>query len=57
MRRAGLTLPAKFRDSFPEGLVLTRGMDGCVYAYAKADWSGASRLASPRSTPSAVTTA
>ena len=25
-----LTLPAKFRDSFPEGLVLSRGMDGCV---------------------------
>jgi MraZ protein len=34
-----LTLPAKFRDSFPEGLVLSRGMDGCVYAYAKADWA------------------
>jgi transcriptional regulator MraZ len=33
-----LTLPAKFRDSFPDGLVLTRGMDGCVYAYARADW-------------------
>ena len=42
-----LTLPAKYRDSFPEGLVLTRGMDGCVYAYAKADWAElASRLAS-----------
>ncbi|HEU0305201.1 MAG TPA: division/cell wall cluster transcriptional repressor MraZ [Gaiellaceae bacterium] len=42
-----LTLPAKYRDSFPEGLVLTRGMDGCVYAYAKADWSElAARLAS-----------
>ena len=34
-----LTLPAKFRDSFPEGLVLSRGMDGCVYAFAKADWA------------------
>jgi MraZ protein len=33
-----LTLPAKFRDSFPDGLVLTRGMDGCVFAYAAADW-------------------
>ncbi len=33
-----LTLPAKFRDSFPDGLVLTRGMDGCVFAYAVADW-------------------
>jgi MraZ protein len=34
-----LTLPAKFRDSFPEGLVLSRGLDGCVFAYAKADWA------------------
>lgn len=42
-----LTLPAKLRDSFPEGLVLTRGMDGCVYAYPKAHWAElASRLSS-----------
>ena len=34
-----LTLPATFRDSFPEGLVLSRGLDGCVNAYAKADWA------------------
>lgn len=33
-----LTLPAKFRDSFPDGLVLTRGMDGCLYAYPRAEW-------------------
>jgi len=33
-----LTLPAKFRDSFPDGLVVTRGMDGCLYAYARSDW-------------------
>ena len=33
-----LTLPAKFRDSFPDGLVVTRGMDGCLYAYARPDW-------------------
>jgi MraZ protein len=33
-----LTLPAKFRESFPEGLVVTRGMDGCLYAYARSDW-------------------
>jgi len=33
-----LTLPAKFRDSFPDGLVLTRGMDGCVFAYPAAGW-------------------
>ena len=33
-----LTLPAKFRDSFPDGLVLTRGMDGCVFAYPVSGW-------------------
>jgi MraZ protein len=43
-----LTLPARFRDSFPDGLVVTRGMDGCLYAYARADWERLveSRLAS-----------
>ncbi len=45
-QKGRLTLPAKYRDSFPEGLVLTRGMDGCVFVWAKADWSElASRLA------------
>jgi len=46
--KSRLTLPAKFRDSFPDGLVLTRGMDGCVNAYARADWDQLveSRLAS-----------
>lgn len=33
-----VTLPAKFRAAFAEGVVLTRGMDGCISAYAKADW-------------------
>ena len=33
-----LTLPAKFRDAFSEGLVLTRGMDGCLYVYTRAEW-------------------
>jgi transcriptional regulator MraZ len=33
-----LTLPAKFRQAFAEGLVVTRGMDGCLYAYARGDW-------------------
>ena len=42
-----LTLPARFRDSFPDGLVVTRGMDGCLYAYARSDWQSLvdSRLA------------
>jgi MraZ protein len=34
-----LTLPAKFRQDFAEGIVVTRGMDGCLFAYTRADWS------------------
>ena len=33
-----LTLPAKFRQRFGDGAVLTRGMDGCLYAYTREDW-------------------
>ena len=33
-----LTLPAKFRQSFAEGLVVTRGLDGCLYAFRRPDW-------------------
>jgi len=40
-----LTLPAKFRDAFGSGAVVTRGMDGCLNVYAKDDWE---RFASKR---------
>jgi MraZ protein len=33
-----LTLPAKFRDELGEGVVVSRGMDGCLYAYSAGDW-------------------
>jgi MraZ protein len=33
-----LTLPAKFRAAFAGGVVVTRGMDGCLYVYRRADW-------------------
>jgi MraZ protein len=33
-----LTLPAKFRQAFADGVVLTRGMDGCLYAYPRREW-------------------
>src|SRR5918995_322524 len=33
-----LTLPAKFRRVFADGIVVTRGMDGCLYAYTRAEW-------------------
>jgi MraZ protein len=33
-----LTLPAKFREALSGGLVITRGMDGCLSCYPQADW-------------------
>jgi MraZ protein len=33
-----LTLPAKFREAFKDGVVVTRGLDGCLYAYRRPDW-------------------
>ena len=33
-----LTLPAKFRQAFAEGIVVTRGLDGCLYAFTRTDW-------------------
>ena len=33
-----LTLPARFREAFQDGVVVTRGFDGCLYAYRRADW-------------------
>ena len=33
-----LTLPARFRPAFVDGIVVTRGMDGCLFAYARGDW-------------------
>ena len=33
-----LTLPAKFRSAFSDGIVVTRGVDGCLSAYAPDAW-------------------
>ena len=33
-----LTLPAKFRQVFADGVVVTRGFDGCLYAFRRPDW-------------------
>jgi MraZ protein len=43
-----LTLPAKFRPAFAEGVVLTRGLDGCLYAYRRPDFQ---RLVESRLAP------
>src|SRR5919204_3528394 len=40
-----LTLPARFRDALAEGVVVTRGIDRCLYAYPREDWN---RLADER---------
>ena len=42
-----LTLPARFRQAFAEGIVVTRGMDGCLFAYTRDAWESmvGSRLA------------
>jgi MraZ protein len=34
-----LTLPAKFRQAFADGLVLTRGIEQCLTAYPRTEWS------------------
>ena len=34
-----LTLPAKFREAFGDGVVLTRGLEKCVFAYRREDWA------------------
>jgi MraZ protein len=33
-----LTIPAKFRSQLEHGLVITRGLDGCLFAFTREDW-------------------
>ena len=33
-----VTLPARFRAAFAGGLVVTKGLEGCLLAYPSADW-------------------
>jgi MraZ protein len=33
-----LAIPAKFRQAFADGIVVTRGLDGCLFAYTRPDW-------------------
>jgi MraZ protein len=34
-----VTLPAKFRQAFADGVVLARGLETCVEAYSRRDWA------------------
>ena len=43
-----LTLPARFRGAFAEGIVVTRGLDECLSAYTPSAWS---RLVEQRLAP------
>jgi MraZ protein len=33
-----LTIPAKFKDELAGGLVVTRGLDHCLWAYTREEW-------------------
>jgi len=33
-----LSLPAKFRREIQDGIVVTRGLDGCLFTYPQAEW-------------------
>jgi MraZ protein len=33
-----LTLPARLRADFEDGVVVTRGLDGCLFAYPRGAW-------------------
>jgi MraZ protein len=50
-----LTIPAKFRDELESGVIVTRGLDGCLWAYSRAEWEKlAEKIASmPTTNPAA----
>lgn len=33
-----LTIPARFRDELESGVVITRGLDKCLWAYGRSEW-------------------
>lgn len=37
-RKGRLIMPAKFREELGERVVVTRGLDGCLYAYTSSQW-------------------
>jgi MraZ protein len=34
-----VSIPKKFRQDLDDGLVITRGLDGCLYIYTKSEWN------------------
>jgi MraZ protein len=41
--KSRLTLPAKFRRVFEGGVVVTRGLDACLVAYPRDEWTRSQR--------------
>lgn len=37
-QKGRLAVPVKFRDSFVNGAVVTRGIDKCLFVYSKSEW-------------------
>jgi len=37
-QKGRVSIPAKFREKFAEGLILTRGIDQCVFGFPKPEW-------------------
>ena len=33
-----LTIPSKFREELEGGVVVTRGLDGCLWAFSRSEW-------------------
>ena len=44
-----ISLPARFREAFAAGAVLTLGQDGCLFCFPRAEWTA--RAAEVRSLP------
>ncbi|MFQ5575447.1 MAG: division/cell wall cluster transcriptional repressor MraZ [Anaerolineae bacterium] len=38
-----LTIPAKFKEALAGGVVITRGLDGCLWAFTKEEWRAVSQ--------------
>ncbi len=34
-----ITIPSKFRTSFKDGLVVTKGFENCLFVFTKTDWA------------------
>ncbi|GAB4439482.1 MAG: division/cell wall cluster transcriptional repressor MraZ [Anaerolineae bacterium] len=50
-----LTIPAKFRDDLEGGVVMTRGLDGCLWAFPRYEWEKlAEKISTMPSTNSAA---